>query len=262
MENEQITEEVRSIRNNNPGNLRAVDKETQKRLTQRGYVLDRAIGFDKDGFAIFPDKETGMSAMRRQLNIDASRGMTGAQMINKYAPKNDQTALGKKYPNKPNSYITNVFSKSGIDPNKPVDPKNLDVIQRNMIAQEGGKKATSHYYGTETKPTSTQSTEGPLLAVSNGAETSAAPGSANNIMNQPWYKHMSKVYDKAFSLANTKNPFASFAADQTVSESKVRFKDLRYKIQEQIMKDDSTEMNESVFKNMSSDLQSKGPDKL
>ena len=66
-ESKQTLSEVRSVRNNNPGNLRAADAETQRRLSQPGYVLDKAIGFDKDGFAIFPDKETGMSAMQRQI---------------------------------------------------------------------------------------------------------------------------------------------------------------------------------------------------
>ena len=131
--NNEILNEVRSIRNNNPGNLRAADAETQRKLTQPGYVLDKAVGFDKDGFAIFPDKETGLTAMQRQLQIDASRGMTGAQMINKYAPKADNTPLGQKYPNDPDVYVSNVFGNTGIDPNKPIDPKDIGTIQQAMV---------------------------------------------------------------------------------------------------------------------------------
>lgn len=148
-ESKENLNEVRSVRNNNPGNLRAADAATQKKLTQPGYVLDKAIGFDKDGFAIFPDKETGLSAMQRQIGIDASRGMTGAQMINKYAPREDKTPLGQKYPNDPDVYTRNVFTQSGLDPNKPIDPKNIDTIQRAMIKQEGGQSAYDHFYGDE-----------------------------------------------------------------------------------------------------------------
>lgn len=146
-ESKENLNEVRSVRNNNPGNLRAADAATQKKLTQPGYVLDKAIGFDKDGFAIFPDKETGLSAMQRQIGIDASRGMTGAQMINKYAPREDKTPLGQKYPNDPDVYTRNVFTQSGLDPNKPIDPKNIDTIQRAMVKQEGGQGAYDHFYG-------------------------------------------------------------------------------------------------------------------
>lgn len=145
--NNEILNEVRSIRNNNPGNLRAADAETQRKLTQPGYVLDKAVGFDKDGFAIFPDKETGLTAMQRQLQIDASRGMTGAQMINKYAPKADNTPLGQKYPNDPDVYVSNVFGNTGIDPNKPIDPKDIGTIQQAMVRQEGGEDAVNHFYG-------------------------------------------------------------------------------------------------------------------
>lgn len=152
-ESQETLNEVRSVRNNNPGNLRAADAETQRRLTQPGYVLDKATGFDKDGFAIFPDKETGLTAMQRQINIDASRGMTGGDMIRKYAPKNDNTPLGQKYPNDPDVYVNNVFTKSGLDPNKPIDPKDIDTIQRGMVKQEGGQGAYDHFYSGKTGST-------------------------------------------------------------------------------------------------------------
>lgn len=160
-ESKQTLSEVRSVRNNNPGNLRAADAETQRRLSQPGYVLDKAIGFDKDGFAIFPDKETGMSAMQRQIGIDASRGMTGADMIRKYAPKADTTPLGQKYPNDPDVYISNVFGGAGLDPNKQIDSKDIPAIQQMMVKQEGGEDALAHFYGGPAGTVRTASTPEP-----------------------------------------------------------------------------------------------------
>lgn len=160
-ESKQTLSEVRSVRNNNPGNLRAADAETQRRLSQPGYVLDKAIGFDKDGFAIFPDKETGMSAMQRQIGIDASRGMTGADMIRKYAPKADTTPLGQKYPNDPDVYISNVFGGAGLDPNKQIDSKDIPAIQQMMVKQEGGDDALAHFYGGSAGTVRTASTPEP-----------------------------------------------------------------------------------------------------
>lgn len=176
MPNKNILNEVRSIRNNNPGNLRAVDAKTQSTLTQPGYVLDKAIGFDKDGFAIFPDQEAGMSAMQRQIRIDAGKGMTGAQMINKYAPKDDNTPLGKQYPNDPNVYIDNVFTKSGLDPNKQIDSKDIDTIQRAMVKQEGGQGAYDHFYGSSVSSDQRlASTEKPQSSLAMSPMVAAAP---------------------------------------------------------------------------------------
>jgi hypothetical protein len=183
----QPLNEARSVRNNNPGNLRAADAETQKTLIQPGYVLDKAVGFDKDGFAIFPDKETGLSAMQRQIKIDASRGMTGAQMINKYAPRDDKTPLGQKFPNDPDAYINNVFGSTGIDPNKPIDPKDIDAIQIAMVRQEGGEAALSHFYGKSDGVTKTASTSDaakitPLAATP--VVAAAAAGTTRGLLNR------------------------------------------------------------------------------
>ena len=148
-----MTQEVRSVRNNNPGNLRAGDPKTQAYLTQPGYVLDKAVGFDDQGFAIFPDKESGMSAMQRQIRIDAGKGMTGAEMIRKYAPESE---------NDTDAYIHHVFTKSGIDPNRPIDPNDIDRIQYSMVNMEGGKRASDVYYAG--KPSSSPADGGALVA--------------------------------------------------------------------------------------------------
>jgi hypothetical protein len=66
-------------RNNNPGNLRA---------------SSLATGTDSRGFAIFPDADTGWAALDRQLEIDASRGLTLASFIQKYAPSSEHDTAG------------------------------------------------------------------------------------------------------------------------------------------------------------------------
>jgi hypothetical protein len=58
-------------RNNNPGNLRAGAGQ---------------VGTDANGFAIFPDVQTGWSALYRQISLDSSRGLDLSGFITKYAP--------------------------------------------------------------------------------------------------------------------------------------------------------------------------------
>ena len=116
---------------NNPGNL--------KFANQPG-----AIGADEKGFAIFPDQETGMNAMRRQLELDlVERGKTGREFIYKYAPPSDN--------NPTDAYVKNVFGELGIDPDKKVDPSRLSDIQRLMVRQEHGREGMEHYYSNTSK---------------------------------------------------------------------------------------------------------------
>lgn len=240
MKEQEIFEEVRSVRNNNPGNLRAVGSDAQRKLTQPGYVLDRAIGFDKDGFAIFPDKETGMSAMQRQLRIDAGRGMTGTQMINKYAGRGDNTPLGRKYPNNPEAYIDNVFTKAGLDPNKPIDPKDLDTIQKRMIAQEGGARA-SEVYGGVSRPQDAQMV----------AQEPKSPEEEDIMSRMNLAKRGMEMARRSWSSAmdigrrvNQGEQPQELAAMFKMAENTVRFKDLRRAINEHIIEIDSKEQIE------------------
>lgn len=240
MKEQEIFEEVRSVRNNNPGNLRAVGSDAQRKLTQPGYVLDRAIGFDKDGFAIFPDKETGMSAMQRQLRIDAGRGMTGTQMINKYAGRGDNTPLGRKYPNNPEAYVDNVFTKAGLDPNKPIDPKDLDTIQKRMIAQEGGARA-SEVYGGVSRPQDAQMV----------AQEPKSPEEEDIISRMNLAKRGMEMARRSWSSAmdigrrvNQGEQPQELAAMFKMAENTVRFKDLRRAINEHIIEIDSKEQIE------------------
>lgn len=84
-------------RNNNPGNLRA---------------SPYAIGKDANGYAIFPDAQTGWNALYYQLNLYSQRGLTLEQMINVYAPASDN--------NDPNNYLNFVTGKLGVGPNTSI----------------------------------------------------------------------------------------------------------------------------------------------
>jgi len=72
---------TRAQRNRNPGNL--------KFAKQKG-----AVGKDNAGFAIFQTHIHGWRALIAQVRLDASRGLTIKQFINKYAPpsENDSQA--------------------------------------------------------------------------------------------------------------------------------------------------------------------------
>ena len=63
----------KSYRNNNPGNLK-FDKQPE------------ATGADPQGFAVFPDYAHGLTALHKQIALDAGRGLTIQQFANKYAP--------------------------------------------------------------------------------------------------------------------------------------------------------------------------------
>lgn len=88
----------RAQRNNNPGNLRYVGQPD-------------AIGADGAGYAIFPAVEAGWEALRRQIRLDASRGLTLEQFIGKYAPPSE---------NPTGAYLSFVSQKTGIRPSDPL----------------------------------------------------------------------------------------------------------------------------------------------
>lgn len=81
----QVNGEVRkggskAWRNNNPGNVKFT-----KYMEELG-----AVGEDKDGFAIFPDAETGAAAQKRLLTKgDAYKDVPLSRAIEIYAPKKD-----------------------------------------------------------------------------------------------------------------------------------------------------------------------------
>ena len=99
--------------NNNPGNLR--------------YVGQAGASQGEGGFARFPTPEAGYQALISQIQLDASRGLTLEEFINKYAPpiEND-TSL----------YLRQMVSAVGASPTTPLKNINLDTLARAMAKKE------------------------------------------------------------------------------------------------------------------------------
>lgn len=77
--NRQIRRDgTRSWRNNNPGNLRYSE------FSRRAGAIASA-----GGFAVFPDEETGMAAIRSLLRTQTYQKLTVAQAISRYAPPSE-----------------------------------------------------------------------------------------------------------------------------------------------------------------------------
>lgn len=90
----------KSFRNNNPGNLRYVGQVGSK-------------GQDSTGFAVFPDYQSGFTALLRDIDIKLKRSgdMTITQLLNVYAPPSE---------NDTGAYIDAVAAELGIDKDKPI----------------------------------------------------------------------------------------------------------------------------------------------
>lgn len=129
-----------SVRNNNPGNLRYSEG-----LTRPGYVLEKAVGSDSNGFAIFATPQDGLDAMRKQVRLDTqTRKMTLAQFIGKYAPPNE---------NDTRKYIDYISSKTGIGANELISEAKIPQVMSAMIVMEGGRAAGQYYASVMTPPT-------------------------------------------------------------------------------------------------------------
>lgn len=105
------------VRRNNPGNLRQWGNAPQQ-----------------GGFATFGTAEQGISAMTRQLQLYAERGMdTVRAIISKWAPSNE---------NNTGAYIQDVARKLGVDPDKHMnlaDQKTMEALVAAIIRHENGQ---------------------------------------------------------------------------------------------------------------------------
>lgn len=110
----------KGARNNNPGNLRWAG--------QTG-----AIGRDKEGFAIFRTWEDGVAAARRQITLDASRGMTSvSSIISSWAPANE---------NNTGAYIADVAKRLGVGANDKLSPAQFNALASAIFVHEGSMAA-------------------------------------------------------------------------------------------------------------------------
>lgn len=96
-------------RNNNPGNLRSGPGQT---------------GIDANGYAVFPDSDTGFAALDSQISLNISRGLTLQSFVG-----GGTTSAGTNYPgyapsadnNNVSNYVNFLSSQLGIDPNTPLN---------------------------------------------------------------------------------------------------------------------------------------------
>jgi len=114
----------RSIRNNNPGNLRTAK-----------WILDNfKISIDDDGFVIFENPLDGLTALLRLLDSNVYKDLTIEEVINKYAPP---------FENDTNNYVNYICNPNRSTIRKDFILKNLSALQilellKNIIIFEGG----------------------------------------------------------------------------------------------------------------------------
>ena len=122
---------VRSVRNNNPGNIRT---NSTKWVGKVG---------DDGSFVNFATKEQGVRALAKTLETYQNKHKleTTAQVIGRWAPPNENDTQG---------YINFVADAIGKDPNESIDlssdPVLYEKFVKAMIQKEGGNEA-SEYFG-------------------------------------------------------------------------------------------------------------------
>jgi hypothetical protein len=109
----------RSWRNNNPGNLK-FGKFAEKQ---------GAISQDEQGFAIFPDYETGRKAKATLLFESPSyKDKTITEAINRYAPREDD--------NPTSNYVQAIVQATGMPPDTPLSMLTEEQKTRMLDAME------------------------------------------------------------------------------------------------------------------------------
>lgn len=143
--NNQGAGTVRSIRNNNPGNLK--------------YAKQReATGVDSGGFAIFPTPEAGLRAMEAQVRLDTQkRKETLYKFISEYAPKSENDTL---------RYVDFVSKQTGIQPYEQVPDSKIPEVMAAMIMMEGGAPAANYFANASNGGAIRMSSSGATLAAS------------------------------------------------------------------------------------------------
>lgn len=127
----QLTEAPRSVRNNNPGNIRISKADWQGK-----------VGNDGE-FETFDSPEMGARAMAKLLtNYQSKYGLNTVNgIINRWAPASDN--------NDPKGYAAQVARNMGIDPNDEIDLRSNPEMLRNMMSYminvEGGRGANNYF---------------------------------------------------------------------------------------------------------------------
>jgi len=101
--------------NNNPGNLRFAG--------QAGAVPGEG------GFAYFPSPYAGYQALEKQMRLDADRGLTLRQLIEKYAPPEE---------NDTELYIQQMSEQLGVSESTKIDSIHTGKLARAIMQKESG----------------------------------------------------------------------------------------------------------------------------
>jgi hypothetical protein len=101
--------------NNNPGNLRFAG--------QAGAVPGEG------GFAYFSSPYAGYKALEKQMRVDADRGLTLRQLIEKYAPPEE---------NDTELYIQQIADQLGVSENTKIDTLHTGKLARAIMQKESG----------------------------------------------------------------------------------------------------------------------------
>lgn len=99
--------------NNNPGNLR--------------FAGQPGASQGEGGFARFNSPTEGFEALKRQINLDASRGLNLSQFVAKYAPPTE---------NDTQEYIRQIVHATSSSPNTPIKNVPLDVLAKAIAKKE------------------------------------------------------------------------------------------------------------------------------
>lgn len=112
----------RSVRNNNPGNLKA------SAFTRK---LPGFAGVDDGGFAIFDSPQSGAGAQASLLSNYIDRGFnTVGKIINRWAPPSDNNDTG--------AYVRTVSQALGVKPGEVIGKDKIPALQSIIARVEGG----------------------------------------------------------------------------------------------------------------------------
>lgn len=122
----------RSVRNNNPGNLRA------SAFTRK---LPGFQSVDADGFAVFDSPSSGAAAQGALLSSYIDRGYnTVAKIINRWAPPSDNNDTG--------AYIKSVAKALNVAPGQVLSKDAIPQLQSIISRVEGGPGSSSRGTGS------------------------------------------------------------------------------------------------------------------
>lgn len=111
-----------AMANNNPGNLR--------------YAGQEGASQGEGGFARFESPEAGYQAVKKQIDLDASRGHTVSSFVSKYAPPVE---------NDTNTYIAQATKDLGVTPDTPVKDVDSDKLAKFIIKKESSSSVGTRY---------------------------------------------------------------------------------------------------------------------